>query len=376
MKRHSGRRVSGMQSVQAPSGRLARRGRQGAGPTVLHLAVTRSAAVRLAPIAAALPGEQTFVDPSGRIVSWPQAAPPAVTPLPLPSAGDFARAVIVALETVRPRVALIAGDGAAAMAAALAAVRSGVPVARLGAGLRTGDRTSAREINRIAIDGLAARLYTDSELADEQLEAEGVGPFRVQRTGSTLPEVVARWRGPAAELAVWTDAGLTAHAYVLVSLTRPETFARPERLTASLIELAGRHPVVLCLDEHARAALQRQDRLTALADAGVIVAGPLEYVEFLSLQAGAGAVLTDSASVQEETSVLGVDCYTLARTSECSLTLTHGTNVLLGEDPTEVAHVRVRHLEADEDPQPLAVWDEEAGRRIATDLLAPDWVDD
>jgi UDP-N-acetylglucosamine 2-epimerase (non-hydrolysing) len=252
------------------------------------------------------------------------------------------------------------------MAAALAAVRADVPIARLGAGLRCGDRNAAREINRIAIDELATRLYTDGEYADEQLISEGADPARIVNVGSTVPEVVGRWHEPALHLAAWRDAGLEQGEYVLVSFRRRETFERAASLLVGLEGLAARHPIILCVDDAVRAT----GHLTALESAGAIVAGPLEYIEFLSLQAGAGAVLTDSASVQEESSVLDVDCYTLTQASERILTLTHGTNLLLGEDPDAIAHVRVR---ADRERDPMPVWELGAGRRIAADLLEPSW---
>jgi UDP-N-acetylglucosamine 2-epimerase (non-hydrolysing) len=366
--------VEGMDGVQAPTARHARRGSTIAEPSVLHLAVTRSAAVRLAPVAAALPGPQAFVDPTGRVVWWSVDEPPVVSCVPLPSAGDVARAVTVALNQIDADVVLLAGDGDEALAAALAAVRAGVPIARLGAGLRCGDRNAAREINRIAIDELATRLYTDGAIADEQLSSEGVGDERVLRVGSTVPEVVGRWREPALARAAWIDASLTKGEYVLASFRRRETFERAESLLCGLDGLVARHPVVLCLDDAVRDRLDTTGRLVALESAGAVVAGPLEYIEFLSLEAGAGAVLTDSASVQEESSVLQIDCYTLTHSSERVLTLTHGTNLLLGDDPGAIEHVHIRSsgrsgLGAD----PLPPWDEGAGARIAADLLAAVW---
>jgi UDP-N-acetylglucosamine 2-epimerase (non-hydrolysing) len=101
------------------------------------------------------------------------------------------------------------------------------------------------------------------------------------------------------------------------------------------------------------------------------IATARDYVEFLSLQAGAGAVITDSAGVQEETSILGVACFTLARESERTISLTHGTNVLLGDDPAVIAEITIA---PSQEPTELPhLWDSDGGRRIAEDLLDAPW---
>jgi UDP-N-acetylglucosamine 2-epimerase (non-hydrolysing) len=122
---------------------------------------------------------------------------------------------------------------------------------------------------------------------------------------------------------------------------------------------------VLCLDPATHARLIAVD---ALRTADVLVSGPLAHADFLALQASAGAVVTESAGVQEETTILGVPCFTLGRSTERTLTLSYGTNVLL-EDPEEIADVPLNTLPEDVSPVPL--WDGHAGRRIAADLA--DW---
>jgi UDP-N-acetylglucosamine 2-epimerase (non-hydrolysing) len=311
------------------------------------------------------------VDAGGRIVGWSATEPPVVLCASPLRADDVARAVSAALATTRPDVVLVAGDGEEALAATLAAARAGVPIARLGAGLRCGDRSSEREINRIAIDELATRLYTDSEYADEQLCAEGFDEARILSAGTTVPEAVERWRPEALQLAMWTRAGLDRRGYILASLNRRESFADVATLAKALTELGQRYPVVLCIEPRRRVALEAGGSLKPLLETGAIISEPLDYLEFLSLEAGAGAVLTDSGGVQEESSVLGVDCFTLANRSECSLTLTHGTNVLLGEHPAAIEHVRPGIEGGVVEPLPL--WTADAGRRIATDLQCAPW---
>jgi UDP-N-acetylglucosamine 2-epimerase (non-hydrolysing) len=337
--------------------------------SALHLAVSRSAAVRLAPVAAALAERgmlQLVLDPAGR------AAPPRVDRPPdvlVDPAAAVEAAVEAALERARPAFALVAGDGNPAVTAALAAARHGVPIVRVGAGLRCNDRGVAGEINRLVLDELADRLYVDGATTADRLRAEGTGGGRIVATGSTLADSTRRWIAAASARAVWKDLRLSPHRYVLVTLHKPENVADDERvarITEALGELARRAPVVICLHPSIRAAMEPVGDLERLQEAGAHVTGPLPYVDFLSLQAGAGAVLTDSGGVQEETTMLGVACFTLADASERTLTLTHGTNVLLGDSPAGIAEVTIGAFP--EPVEPIALWDGQAGRRIAADL--------
>jgi UDP-N-acetylglucosamine 2-epimerase (non-hydrolysing) len=288
---------------------------------VVHLAISRSASIRLASVTTAL----------------------AELGIPQTAVDDLDE-VERALSETRPAFALIAGDGDAAVTAAMTAYRLGVPIARVGAGLRCDDRTVEGELNRIVLDELAQRLYVDGDTAAERLHAEGFDEDRVVRAGSTLADSPAlrRTRGST----VLRDLRLARGAYVLVAVTRDVP-----GLAGALSALATRTHVVLSAGD---------------APDGVLMSGPLAHADFLALQAGAGAVVTDSAGVQEETTILGVPCFTLGRSTERTLTLTHGTNVLLGDDPAAIAEVPLGTLPEETAPVPL--WDGRAGRRIATDL--------
>jgi UDP-N-acetylglucosamine 2-epimerase (non-hydrolysing) len=340
--------------ASVPSGRFDRGEAKGA--RVLHLALTRSAAVSLAPVAAAFRGHQAVVNGAGELTAWTEGPPPTIAAELPPAAA--AQAVTRAIATSRPDVVLLAGDSDVALACALATTRGGIALARLGAGLRCGDRGDRREINRIAIDALSSRLYTDGDLADETLLGEGVARERVVRVGSTLVEAVQRWRELACAAAAWMSRGVAQGQYILVCLDRPGTFASRAQLSDALAALATRYPAVACPGEH---ALQPTP--------GVTPAGALDYVEYLSLLAGAGAVLTDSARVQEESTALGVACFTLATASERSMTLTHGTNTLLGDDPAAIARMTVEPAQSGSD----RAWSVDAGKRIATDLQTAPW---
>lgn len=273
-----------------------------------------------------------------------------------------------ALEQLRPAAVLVAGDCEATVAGGLAASTMGIPVARVGAGLRSGDWGLRDEVARVVLDSLADRLYTDGPDATLALAAQGVPSSRIAETGSTLADSVLRWRERAAARTVWRRFGLVPRQYFLATLHRDENLARADACVAGLTALARRERVLLVLHPRTRAALEPSGHLEALRDAGVLVSDPLDYVDFLSLEIGAGAIVTDSAGVQEESTVLDVPCYTLRITTERSLTLTHGTNVLLGDDPGELADLRLDARR--EASAPIRHWDGRAGQRIAEHLTA------
>jgi len=326
---------------------------------ILHLRVSESPALRLDPVGAAL----TALDAPQAVVGG-EYVPGAPPPTELASAG--AAAVEAAISRRRPSVALVAGDGDEAVAGALVAMRLGVPIARLGAGLRCGDRAEAGEVNRLVLDELATWLFADGEPAVAQLRSEGVEEQRIHCVGSTVADAVAHWLVPARERAVAASLGLTQGDFVLVALRGVCDELRLERIAQAAAALAHRRAVVVCPSRAVREAMKLAGTLAQLEAAGVVVAHPLGYLDFLSLEAAAGAVVTDSADVQEETTVLGVPCFTLARTSERALTLTHGTNVLVGDDPACLVDAAC-DLRIDE-PEPIPLWDGQAGRRIAATL--------
>jgi UDP-N-acetylglucosamine 2-epimerase (non-hydrolysing) len=346
------------------------------GIAVLHVALSRSAAVRLSPIIGALDGAgigQAIVDRAGALTGPSIVDQPPSTRDPDRSAAlDAVRLVEAALEQTRPRLLTVAGDGDSALAAAMAASRRRVTIARIGAGLRCGDLSVMGEINRLVIDELADLLLTDGVDAADCLYAEGAEPTTVRCVGSTLPDVVVRWRDAAIARRSWSALGLPEGEYVLAALHKPENVADLERLTAlaaGLVGLARRTPLVVSLPADAWAMLEDGRQREHLSAAGAVLTGSLDYLDFLSLESAAGAIITDSAGIQEETTVLGVPCFTVGRASERTLTLTHGSNVLLGDDVNEILEIGPLALDGHEcDGIPL--WDGDAGARAATALLA------
>lgn len=265
-----------------------------------------------------------------------------------------------------PSMVVLGGDADPALAFALAASKMGIPIARVGAGLRCGDFSLSEEINRMLVDRLADVLFTDGREVADQLGYEGIDAAKVHHVGNTSVDLLRQCEPVAQRLAAWKRFGVERGRYVLATLHRPENVRDPWRVSQiveALVSLVGRYPVVFPMHPATRARLELTGDLERMRDAGLHVTEPLGYLDFLSLQQAAGAILTDSGGVQDEASALGVRCYTLRRATERLMTLTHGTNVLLGDDPAEIGEVRLdAHLSI---PTTIPLWDGRASERVA-----------
>jgi len=272
---------------------------------------------------------------------------------------------------VQPDVVVVAGDVNSTLACALAASKLGIAIVHLEAGLRSFDWSMPEEVNRVLTDRLADVLLAHSPEAADNLKAEGICTGKVYNVGNTMIDSLRRAEKRARDLRAWEPCGMREREYILVTLHRPSNVDDPARLQAivsGLVGLSAHSPVIFPIHPRTRARLAEDGGLAQLEDAGVACIEPVPYLEFLSLQAGAGAIVTDSGGVQEEASALGVSCFTFRPNTERPITLTHGTNVLLGEDPAEIADVRP----SPHPPTPCAIplWDGHAGERVADVLVA------
>jgi UDP-N-acetylglucosamine 2-epimerase (non-hydrolysing) len=267
---------------------------------------------------------------------------------------------------MRPDLVLVPGDVNSTVAAALAAVKLHIPVCHLEAGLRSFDWGMPEEHNRRVADHLSSLLLTHSEDADRNLANEGIEPGRVAFVGNTMIDTLLANVGAARELATCAEHGVDRGEYVLVTLHRPSLVDDPDlliRTMRALDAVARELPVVFPVHPRTR------NRLATLGLADrtrVRLAEPLSYRPFLSLQADAAAVVTDSGGVQEETTALGVPCYTLRDNTERPVTLTHGTNVLLGLEPERLEDIpALLHSDGRRNGLRPPLWDGGAGDRAA-----------
>jgi UDP-N-acetylglucosamine 2-epimerase (non-hydrolysing) len=263
----------------------------------------------------------------------------------------------------RPDLVLVPGDINSTLAGALAATKLGIPVCHLEAGLRSFDWGMPEEHNRRLTDHLSSLLLTHSAEANENLRHEGVPDELVELVGNTMIDTLLANVDAARADAAWRGIGLQQRGYVLVTLHRPALVDSLDRLRATMAGLeaiAREIPVVFPVHPRTESRL----RELAFEAGGVHLVPPLPYSTFLSLQCGAAAIVTDSGGVQEESTALGIPCFTLRENTERPVTITHGTNTLLGLDPSRLAEVpgRMRRHRATVVP-PL--WDGLAGKRAA-----------
>jgi UDP-N-acetylglucosamine 2-epimerase (non-hydrolysing) len=268
----------------------------------------------------------------------------------------------------RPDLVMVPGDVNSTLAAVLTAVKMGIPVAHIEAGLRSFDMTMPEEVNRIVADRFSERLFLHSGEAVENLRAEGIPDDRMHLVGNTMIDtlVALEDRFRAAKTAV--RLGVEPGGFALVTLHRPALVDGPllAETMAQLTALAREMPVVFPVHPRTRKAMEE----AGPEHPGLLLTEPLGYVDFLSLLADAGAVLTDSGGIQEETTYLGVPCFTLRDNTERPVTLTSGTNTLLGLDPAAIARIPALLAERDAAPsEPPPLWDGQAAARIADVIL-------
>ena len=259
--------------------------------------------------------------------------------------------IMLALEPIlaadRPDMLMVVGDVNSTLAAGLVASKLLIPVTHVEAGLRSNDRTMPEEINRLVVDRVSDLLLTTDRSAVEQLIKEGVDASKVHFVGNVMIDtLLAKLNAcrPASETiakhgsAAFQEA-CERNGYGLVTLHRPSNVDHPgqlSRLVESLVEISGRIPLIFPMHPRTRARMEQAGLLRALDGARLLVTQPLGYVEMLGLMKDAHLAITDSGGIQEETTALGVPCLTVRDNTERPVTITEGTNVLVGSSATKL----------------------------------------
>jgi UDP-N-acetylglucosamine 2-epimerase (non-hydrolysing) len=280
--------------------------------------------------------------------------------------------IMVKLETAflreRPDIVVVYGDVTSTLAAALVCAKNGIKSAHVEAGLRSFDRSMPEEINRVIIDQISDYLFTPSDDAAHNLGREGVPLSKVHFVGNVMIDTLARLLSQAKAPAIALE-----DRYVLVTLHRPSNVDNPvelESIMKALGDLSSQVQVIFPMHPRTRKRLA-EFGLDLPQNDRLLLIDPLGYLEFLGLQQGAVAVITDSGGVQEETTYLRVPCLTLRENTERPVTLTFGSNRLLGRDYARLQREMAQILEGKGrrgEVPPL--WDGKAGERIARILTA------
>jgi UDP-N-acetylglucosamine 2-epimerase (non-hydrolysing) len=267
----------------------------------------------------------------------------------------------------RPDLLVVPGDVNSTFAAALTAVKMGIPVAHIESGLRSYDREMPEEVNRVLTDAISDQLYVHSEEAIRNLEIEGIPAEKVHFVGNTMIDSLVALQDRFHPLEACRQYGVEPGGYLLVTLHRPALVDGPLLFEAisALNLVAADIPVLFPVHPRTKARLAGEVEISP----GLKLVDPAGYLEFLSLESDAAGVLTDSGGIQEETTYLGVPCFTLRDNTERPVTVELGTNTLLGLDPARIAEIpglitgggRVT-------PGPPPLWDGNAAERIAEQI--------
>jgi UDP-N-acetylglucosamine 2-epimerase (non-hydrolysing) len=242
------------------------------------------------------------------------------------------------LAELRPHLVLVPGDVNSTLAAALTATKLELPVAHVEAGLRSFDRSMPEELNRVLTDAIAEMHFIHSPEARDNLLREGVSDASIHFVGNTMIDTLLALRDRPEVRAAPERHGVEHNGYLLVTLHRPALVDGPllDVAVSRLAEVARRLPVIFPVHPRTRAALAERG---VGESPGLRLLPPLGYLDFVGLMASAAGVLTDSGGIQEESTVLGVPCFTLRDRTERPVTVEFGTNVVLGLEPERIADV-------------------------------------
>jgi UDP-N-acetylglucosamine 2-epimerase (non-hydrolysing) len=276
------------------------------------------------------------------------------------------------LDEARPSVVVVVGDVNSTIACALVAVKKGIPVAHVEAGLRSFDRSMPEEINRVLTDAISDSLFVTEESGKVNLLREGVAADRIFMTGNVMIDTLLRLRERARRSDVLGRFGLSERKFCVLTLHRPSNVDDPARLGGllrALADVARECPVVFPIHPRTRARLP-ESGFDPAAQEGFHLCDPLSYVDFLALMDSARLLVTDSGGIQEEACVLKVPCLTLRENTERPVTVEVGINRLVGSDPDKVRREALAVIRGGAPAaQVPPLWDGRAAERIVDVLV-------
>ncbi len=269
----------------------------------------------------------------------------------------------------QPDIVIVVGDVNSTLAAAITSAKLDIPVAHVEAGLRSSDRTMPEEINRIVTDALADLLFTTSRDAGKNLQDEGIAKKKIFFVGNVMIDTLEKYRSKAKKLNTPSKLGLRPQQYALLTLHRPSNVDVPhafEGILDALVTIQREIPILFPAHPRTIHRIEEfgfEEKLKAASNLQIIE--PLGYLAFLDLMMHAKLVLTDSGGIQEETTMLGIPCLTLRENTERPVTVTEGTNLVIGTESARIIRETRQILDGDvlvgSTPE---LWDGNAAARI------------
>lgn len=281
----------------------------------------------------------------------------------------------VALES-KPDLVLVYGDVNSTVAIALVCAKVLIPAGHVEAGLRSFDHTMPEEINRLLTDQISELLFTPSPDANENLLREGIKPERIHLVGNVMIDTLVRLLPKASVRRQHKNLQPQLPSYLerygLVTLHRPSNVDDPvilESLMNTLSDISSDLPLIFPRHPRTRERLKSLD--IEVPNSQFYLVDPLSYMDFLSLQSQAALVITDSGGIQEETTYLGIPCLTVRENTERPITITMGTNMLVGRDVGRLRSAVRQALSGEwKQKQKVPLWDGNAAERIRDVIIS------
>ena len=240
----------------------------------------------------------------------------------------------------KPSMVVVVGDVNSTVACSIVSAKLWIPCAHVEAGLRSFDRQMPEEINRILTDSICDLLLTPSADGDENLRNEGVAEERIIRVGNIMIDSLFNNLEKSKSSTIHSELNIEGKGYGILTLHRPsnvDDLASFNSIISGLEHIGEQLPIVFPMHPRTRKQAEKFGILSRLeAIPNIVITDPIGYLDFVALTAGAKLVLSDSGGIQEETTALGIPCLTLRHNTERPITVTEGTNVVVGNDATSI----------------------------------------
>lgn len=273
-----------------------------------------------------------------------------------------------------PCMVVVVGDVNSTVACSLVCAKLWIPCAHVEAGLRSFDRQMPEEINRLVTDAIANILLTPSVDGDENLLAEGVSEERIKRVGNIMIDSLLNNIERAKKSTIIEELGINKEAYSVLTLHRPSNVDDPvafAQIIDALEQIGERIQIVFPMHPRTRKRAEEFDLFERISKIpNIVITGPSGYLDFIALMASSTLVLTDSGGLQEETTALGIPCITLRENTERPITITEGTNTIVGNDTEKIVSTAMDVLSHGGKKGRIPdLWDGQTAGRIADILL-------
>jgi len=273
----------------------------------------------------------------------------------------------------KPDCVLVVGDVNSTLACALVAAKIGIKVIHVEAGLRSFDRTMPEEINRVLTDTISDILFVSEPSGLANLKREGIDGTKVHFVGNVMIDTLEQYRSQAANLNTLRDLGLEDKKYVVVTLHRPSNVDQNvvlRRILDALVVIQSERKIVFPMHPRTYQNLMSTGLIQKLNNLpNILLIEPLGYLDFLKLMSESKLVITDSGGIQEETTILGIPCLTVRENTERPITVTEGTNMLVGTNINSILDGYRKSLNGIRTYTRPKFWDGKASERIVRILL-------